>query len=632
MAIRIPRATETGLGQRLPEVVGQPVKQTLPDYVPPPLVESPNFDKILLAGQTPVADAISKGVMDVSKTGMEIALNDKAFEERKAAIQKVKEEKTLEKKAISDGNVFLLQQQNSLRQETDNFFKDTTLAPEQQITKFNELKAKTKDDYKNNIPSRLHSQFNLELETNLANSETYFATTLKKQTEDGTKANTSKMLASFETQNISGQISLNETIDKSFAVISQNPYLTKVERETAIKTTVSRNYAINILQREEAKDYDGLITNLTKQDEKGNYIHYALMDPTERLNALKKARNEKEAWDNTEGQSEAINFAIDTFRSKPDALLTTLMDNVRDKFKNDPKKLQVAETEIKAMHTEKEAVQKNIIEMAENKVRGILAKTQIAGKIPKISDVSKEDWTLLNRVNPKAVDQITDEIRKEQERQTDRSEKKTLEQKIFQKTNWGNYVSNPDLLKTANLDSELNKGNLDTEGYKDLQKRQSDIKSGRYDPARLMAEQDVLARFEKDATNGLFGTPKTVSSNLELMKHKEAFMVWSVNNPDKNPIEYYEKIIQPKQLNHIQELLDWIPFVNPTTIPTPEERKKRREDIKKQTTTAQKTKEAQIETLAGTAKIPQGYTLIPNKTTKNGKPLYKTPDGKYWTP
>ena len=98
MAIKIPLAIDAGLGQRLPEVVPQPVKKVLPAYVPPALAPSPDLDRIAIEGEMPLlmGQTISKGFMGTSQIGMDIALNQIAHEDRLQIMQKLKEENTLE--------------------------------------------------------------------------------------------------------------------------------------------------------------------------------------------------------------------------------------------------------------------------------------------------------------------------------------------------------------------------------------------------------------------------------------------------------------------------------------------------------------------------------------------------------
>lgn len=171
-----------------------------------------------------------------------------------------------------------------------------------------------------------------------------------------------------------------------------------------------------------------------------------------------------------------LDAANEIFQSDPQGGIDTLMKQMRERFKNDPSALKAGEAELKSMISERETARKGEIDTAKNEVYGYIAQVQLAGRIPKISDVPKDVWARLSKVDPEAVDQITDEIRRERESANDRAK---TQASIDTLTTWGLLKGDPAALSNTNLDALLAKGRLTNDQYKDLIDDQAKLRNDR---------------------------------------------------------------------------------------------------------------------------------------------------------
>ncbi len=283
MAIRIPTATDAGLGQRLPEVVPHPVKKVLPEYVAPPLAPPPNLDRIGLEGSIPLAKGrtVSKGLMDIGGLGLDLAIMQDAHEKRVVIINKIRAEKTLEEEARSKANMDFIGFKGGLHQKVNDIIDDRALDSEKKLLALKNTYERARGEAKDIIPSRFAADFAPALETVLANEETRFLGHLKQQAEDSVKADTQKVLALFETQAANGQMKLDKAIEQAGFALEVSPY-DEVQKTALAKTFVSQVYKNDVAYRRNAGDVNGLLTDLTAKDKDGNPLAYPGMDPTER--------------------------------------------------------------------------------------------------------------------------------------------------------------------------------------------------------------------------------------------------------------------------------------------------------------------------------------------------------------
>lgn len=180
---------------------------------------------------------------------------------------------------------------------------------------------------------------------------------------------------------------------------------------------------------------------------------------------------------------EGLTAATEIFSASPDAGIDVLMKQMRERFKDKPDSLKHGEVELKSMVAERKAAHDQEVKAAEDTVYGYLAKVQLAGGIPKRSDVPADAWAQLAKVAPEKINQITDEMRRETEHQTDRArqEQDRQDAKVTTErlTTWSMLKLNPDLLKRTNLDSLLVGGKLAKNQYQDLVTDQLQLKNDR---------------------------------------------------------------------------------------------------------------------------------------------------------
>lgn len=170
--------------------------------------------------------------------------------------------------------------------------------------------------------------------------------------------------------------------------------------------------------------------------------------------------------------------------------LADMLKKVNDRFPKAPNVVKGASAEIRSLYSAREEAKKQEIEGAENAVYSAVAKVKLAGGVPKRSDVPAEAWAKLAAVAPDKVDKIADEIlrdnehavdrvRQEQDRQEAKRERRENRATIESLTTWGMLKSNPELLRSVNLDRLVATGKITKAHYSDLLTDQVAIKQGK---------------------------------------------------------------------------------------------------------------------------------------------------------
>lgn len=74
----------------------------------------------------------------------------------------------------------------------------------------------------------------------------------------------------------------------------------------------------------------------------------------------------------------------------------------------------------------------------------------------------------------------------------------------------------------------------------------------------------IYDALEDDYKAGVFGDKEKRSSSIEYARKKSQFQRWLIQNPDKEPAQWYEEIIGQEQKNFIGRFLDWAAERNAT--------------------------------------------------------------------
>ena len=200
-----------------------------------------------------------------------------------------------------------------------------------------------------------------------------------------------------------------------------------------------------------------------------------------------------------------INAAVDEVfaAALPTATRAELVATVQQKYKDKPWRKE-AESEIRRLHADREAAQKEVVEAAESKVYAIIAKVKLDGKVPKKGDVPPDVWAELAKVAPEKVSEIADKIRGGQEHATDRNRAATDRDRAERDrrdtratteslTTWGMLKSNPETLRSVNLDKLLGSGQITKAHYQDLITDQLAIKQGKGEhEAKLLSDKAAV--------------------------------------------------------------------------------------------------------------------------------------------
>lgn len=188
---------------------------------------------------------------------------------------------------------------------------------------------------------------------------------------------------------------------------------------------------------------------------------------------------------------QGLQAANDIFYAADDKVtLADMLKKVHDQFPNSPNVVKNAEGELRSLYSAREDARKKAVEDAEDAVYAAVAKVKLAGGVPKRSDVPAEAWANLAAVAPDRVNKITDEIlrdnehavdrvRQEQDRQEAKRERRENRSTIESLTTWGMLKSDPNLLRTVNLDKLLATGKITKQHYSDLLTDQVAIRQGK---------------------------------------------------------------------------------------------------------------------------------------------------------
>lgn len=86
--------------------------------------------------------------------------------------------------------------------------------------------------------------------------------------------------------------------------------------------------------------------------------------------------------------------------------------------------------------------------------------------------------------------------------------------------------------------------------------RESDISS---------AEEEVLKNFERDRKNGVFGPEGSREGDIEHARQVQAFRGYMRNNKGADPVEYYEKVMEPQKRGAVMKVLDFFGIGEPSS-------------------------------------------------------------------
>lgn len=201
------------------------------------------------------------------------------------------------------------------------------------------------------------------------------------------------------------------------------------------------------------------------------------------------------------GMDTALELGL-TLGEKP---LTEILGEVRTRLKSNPDALNIAETQLKQMESERLFQVKQEAEAAAKPIYKRIAEIQLSGRAAKLSDIPSEEWATLMKKAPEEAGKIQDAIRREiqgeedrkerkadrEERRQDREERKAERGTMTQLLNWSNLNGDPDSLSKANLDALYTQGQLSKEGYKSLSTKQSELRQNPDKGNAIRTEKDI---------------------------------------------------------------------------------------------------------------------------------------------
>jgi hypothetical protein len=137
---------------------------------------------------------------------------------------------------------------------------------------------------------------------------------------------------------------------------------------------------------------------------------------------------------------------------------------------------------------------------------------------------------------------------------TAKANKPDEEVRLEQATRWGDLISNPELLRTTDLNQELVEKKIDKAQYAGLVKAKE-----QQDPMKADAAKNAIAMIDRGATQHLFN-PSNAAKNLEeWTKSKNILQAYIQNNwlnTDYDPNEFSIKLMKPIEETWVQSVID----------------------------------------------------------------------------
>lgn len=124
---------------------------------------------------------------------------------------------------------------------------------------------------------------------------------------------------------------------------------------------------------------------------------------------------------------------------------------------------------------------------------------------------------------------------------------KTLDARLYSQ-----IVKDPESITESQILSYLGNG-LSRSSVDSLLTERRQRLNPQKDPARTAAEAAVTENLKRDRKAGVFGTDQ--AGDVEYAKQVDAFRRWSKANPDQDPSEYYEKVMEPVKKSFVFDFL-----------------------------------------------------------------------------
>jgi len=124
---------------------------------------------------------------------------------------------------------------------------------------------------------------------------------------------------------------------------------------------------------------------------------------------------------------------------------------------------------------------------------------------------------------------------------------KTLDARLYSQ-----IVKDPESITESQILSYLGNG-LSRSSVDSLLTERRQRLNPQKDPARTAAEAAVTENLKRDRKAGIFGSDQ--AGDMEYAKQVDAFRRWSKANPDQDPSEYYEKVMEPVKKSFIFDFL-----------------------------------------------------------------------------
>jgi hypothetical protein len=206
---------------------------------------------------------------------------------------------------------------------------------------------------------------------------------------------------------------------------------------------------------------------------------------------------------------------------------------------------------------------------------------------------------LKSNIAPQRKEHWIDQIRIRGERFEAKKKEGTFKtDKVIEGQLYTRIVKDPESVTEDEILGHLGSNLTQADAKQLIDERTRRIK-GDVDPATAEATKAVLKNMERDRKAKIFGEGQ--AGDLEHAKQVEGFKRWLKKNPDKDPSEYYEKVMTPVVG---EKLFGFMDGVNP---------KKQREGME------------------AAGEIPKGKTPVQKKLVghKDGKPVYDIGGGKW---
>lgn len=515
MAIKIPSAYEAGFGQKLAETPRIP----------------------LSTGKEIVGEAIGQGGLRIGGQLADMALEQKAHEDKLRLIEDEKLVQAQADEADYQAKMFTLGLQGELVRGTKAIAARQDLNIEGKKAAFDELYTAAESQFGDNVPRQLQNKYGFELAKTGQTAKQNFESDIIKLSDNQRQADNERGLVGvrdfiFENPEYrsEGEAQANYLIND----MSLDPTAKEIKRQEFFSLLDADEIKNTLAQG----DPELLLATLKNRDESGAYTGFKNLTPEDRVKYIEQAQK-------AAAEQEGLRLADEVWgqsgpRDEMDVIdIEKAVELAGKRAKTDDGR-KAATTALREKNTIHNQARTARIDNYENAIWEAYVAGKSSAQIYKMAE-----FVALPADKQMAVkDKITSYV----DRATRLSREDKAELVMQQSLRYQELVSNPVALRATNLEMEYKSKTISDSGYKSLKLATSPLNSEKY-----TAAVDQLADVRKA---GGFNPEDPFDNDRQWAERLQQLQDYTATHPNEDPIAFVEKIVNPVKDSFVSKLLD----------------------------------------------------------------------------